>query len=128
MVLAKSGLHHTFNYRSAVLFGAPEVVTGREKKKNILADFTNRYVPGRWEEIREPSPQELDATAVIGFRIEEASAKIRQGPPNDSEKDKQLPVWSGVVPVEMRMLEPVPDENNTVEILPQYLRNLTGQR
>lgn len=114
LVLAKSGLNHSFNYRSVAVFGAPLTVSGNEKKEQILAAFTDRYVAGRWQEIRQPTIPELNATKIIGFQIQEASAKIRQGPPNDLEKDKEWPVWSGVVPMKIQVLEPVPDENNSI--------------
>lgn len=124
IVLAKSGLNHSFNYRSVVLFGSPIVVNDKTEKNNILAAFMDRYIPGRWDEIRQPTPQELNATSVIGFKIDEVSAKIRQGPPNDLEKDKQLPVWSGVLPFETRLLQPIPDKNSIKKEVPTYIRSL----
>lgn len=128
IVLAKSGLNHSFNYKSAVLFGSPIVINDKAKKMNILAAFMDRYIPGRWDEIRQPTPQELNATSVIGFRIDEVSAKIRQGPPNDLEKDKKLPVWSGVLPFETRLLQPIPDETSIRQVVPKYIRSLyTGE-
>lgn len=124
MVLAKSGLNHSFNYRSVVIFGSPEIVNSYSKKNEILAVFTERYIPGRWKEIRQPTTQELNATSVIGFHIGEASAKIRQGPPNDLEKDQRLPIWSGVLPLETRLLQPIPDENSIPQEAPKYIRLL----
>jgi uncharacterized protein len=124
IVLAKSGFNHSFNYRSVVVFGSPEPVEGCQHKDEILAGFTERYVPGRWDQTRKPTPKELDATSVIGFRIEEASVKIRQGPPNDAEKDKNLPIWSGVLPIEARIMEPIPDDNCKLREVPDYIRAL----
>lgn len=124
-VLAKSDFNHSFNYRSVVLFGIPEAVTSRVKKKELLYWFTERYIPGRWEKTRKPTSHELNATAVIKFQIVDASAKIRDGMPNDLEKDKNWPVWSGIVPLKMQIMEPIPDENNTPGVdTPEYLQNL----
>jgi uncharacterized protein len=128
LVLAKSGLMHAFNYRSVVLFGKAEPISEDQKKNELLAAFTDRYVPGRWEKIRTTTPQELAATVILEFPIEEASAKIRQGMPNDLEKDKNLPVWSGIVPMKTQILEPIPDENNVPgTLIPEYLKKLQQQ-
>ena len=71
--------------------------------------LTDHLIPGRWEEIRQPSSQELKRTLVLAIPIDEASAKIRVGPPIDEEEDYELDVWAGVLPLKMTSLEPVPD-------------------
>ena len=68
-----------------------------------------RSIAGRWKEIREPSEKELKATTVLEFLIEEASSKVRSGPPLDDENDYSLPVWAGVLPLEIRSRPPIPD-------------------
>jgi nitroimidazol reductase NimA-like FMN-containing flavoprotein (pyridoxamine 5'-phosphate oxidase superfamily) len=108
LVLARSAFHHSMNYRSVVVLGKARLVTG-EEKLNALRAYTNRVVPGRWDEVRPPTEQELKGTSVLALRIEEASAKVRTGPPVDDDEDYALPVWAGVVPIETRFGEPVDD-------------------
>jgi len=109
LVLARSAFHHSVNYRSVVVLGRAREITDREEKLRALRAFTNHLVPGRWEEVRPPTDQELKATRVLTLPITEASAKVRTGPPLDDEEDYALPVWAGVVPVETTWGEPVPD-------------------
>ena len=98
LVLARSGFHHSINYRSAMIFGRASLIEGEEKERALDA-FVDRLMPGRKEELRPPNDQEIKATKVVGMTIEEASAKIRNGPPGDDEEDYALPVWAGVVPI-----------------------------
>ena len=100
LVLAKSVFNHSVNYRSAVVFGTARVVPD-EEKRDALRALTERLVPGRWEEARQPTAQELKATSILALPIEEASAKVRTGGPEDEPEDEDLPVWSGVVPVHL---------------------------
>lgn len=109
LVLARSAFHHSINYRSVVVFGRARVVESGEEKRAALLAFMEHVVPGRWDEVREPTGQELDATLVLSLDLEEASAKVRTGPPVDDEEDYQLPVWAGVLPLQVRRGEPVPD-------------------
>jgi nitroimidazol reductase NimA-like FMN-containing flavoprotein (pyridoxamine 5'-phosphate oxidase superfamily) len=109
LVLARSAFHHSMNYRSVVVLGKARPVTDDQEKRSALHAFTNHIVPLRWEETREPTPQELKATSVLALPIEEASAKVRTGPPVDDEEDYALPVWAGVIPVEMKTGAPIPD-------------------
>ncbi len=98
LVLARSGFHHSVNYRSAMLFGKADVVAEGDKEAHLEA-FMERLFPGRWAELRPATPQELEATTVLSMAIEEASAKIRTGPPVDDEEDYAHPIWAGVVPL-----------------------------
>ena len=107
LVLARSGFKHSVNYRSVSLFGKAEVVEG-EDKEGVLDRLVNHMVPGRVEEIRPPTPQELNATLVIRIPIDEAAAKIRSGPPLDGEKDYELDIWAGVVNIETRVTDAEP--------------------
>lgn len=123
IVLARSAMHHSVNYRSVVLFGVPDRVHDAEEQHRALEVFTNKMQPGRWDDIRKPSVNEWKATMVISFPIEEASAKLRTGGPVDDEEDYALDVWAGVVPLRLQRLEPQPDERLRSGIpLPTYLR------
>jgi nitroimidazol reductase NimA-like FMN-containing flavoprotein (pyridoxamine 5'-phosphate oxidase superfamily) len=107
-VLARSSFHHSVNYRSVVVLGRATPVADEGEKLDALRRFTNHIATGRFEEARQPTAQELKGTAVLKLPIEQASAKIRSGPPNDDEEDLMLDVWGGVVPVRMEIGEPVP--------------------
>jgi nitroimidazol reductase NimA-like FMN-containing flavoprotein (pyridoxamine 5'-phosphate oxidase superfamily) len=109
LVLARSAFHHSVNYRSVVVLGQARMVTDPMEKAGALRAFTNHVVPGRWEELRPVTAQELLGTAVLVLPIEEASAKVRTGPPIDDEEDLSWPVWAGVVPLGLRSGPPVPD-------------------
>ena len=108
-VLARSAFHHSLNYRSVVVFGRARPVSDPREKLDALRALTNHLVPGRWDEVRAPNPQELKGTTVLELPIEEASAKVRTGPPIDDEGDLALPVWAGVVPVHLATGKPICD-------------------
>ena len=107
LVLARSAFHHSMNYRSVVILGQARVVTDPLEKVMALRCFTNHIVPRRWEEVRPPTDQELKAVTVLALRLNEVSAKVRIGPPNDDEADRDLAVWAGVVPLRLEMGRPV---------------------
>ena len=109
LVLARSAFHHSINYRSVVVFGRAREVTDEAEKRAALRAFTEHVAPGRWAEVREPNESELAATAVIALPLEEASAKVRVGPPVDDEEDYALKVWAGELPLRMTTSEPVAD-------------------
>ena len=100
LVLAKSVFNHSINYRSAVVLGEAQLVDGAEKREALRA-FTEHVAPGRWDEARQPTDQELKATSILSLPLTEASAKVRVGGPEDEPEDVDLPVWSGVVPVHL---------------------------
>jgi hypothetical protein len=118
LVLARSAFHHSVNYRSVVLLGTARSVTDADEKLAALHAFTEQIVPGRWADIRPPTPQELKATSVLCLPLEEASAKVRTGPPVDDEEDYALDVWAGVLPLRQQALEPVADPQLTPGICP----------
>ena len=121
LVLARSAFHHSANYRSLVAFGLPRAVPDEEKNTAMRA-FSERLVPGRWDDVRAPTQSELKATSVLAVALDEFSVKTRTGPPGDEEEDYELDVWAGVVPVEQRLLEPVPDPRLRPGVeLPPYL-------
>ena len=98
-VMARSGFHHSVNFRSVMIFGTAEKVEDPGDKLAGLEAFVEHLFPGRWPSLRPVTDQELKATTVLSMPIEEASAKIRTGPPVDDEEDYALPVWAGVVPL-----------------------------
>lgn len=109
LVVARSAFHKSINYRSAMLFGRPYEIEEPQEKLAKMRTFVERLYPGRWEQLRPVSRQELKATTVLGMQIEEASAKVRTGPPVDEEEDYALPIWGGVIPVRQALGEPVDD-------------------
>jgi nitroimidazol reductase NimA-like FMN-containing flavoprotein (pyridoxamine 5'-phosphate oxidase superfamily) len=123
IVLARSVFHHSVNYRSVVVFGKGRKITNKAEKLRALEAISEKLIPGRWEDARNPNEKELDATNVVAIQIEEASAKIRTGPPKDDEEDYELPVWAGLVPLEQRWGVPVPDPELQQDIrLPDYIK------
>ncbi|HEY2216763.1 MAG TPA: pyridoxamine 5'-phosphate oxidase family protein, partial [Solirubrobacteraceae bacterium] len=96
LVLARAVMHHSANYRSVMLLGQARVVAQREEKLAALEAVVEHIVPGRWAEARQPTENELKATAVLALPIDEASAKVRTGQPADDDPDYELPIWAGV--------------------------------
>jgi nitroimidazol reductase NimA-like FMN-containing flavoprotein (pyridoxamine 5'-phosphate oxidase superfamily) len=109
VVLARSAFHHSMNYRSVVAFGTARKIADTAGKARALRVISEHVMPGRWQDVREPSQKELKATTVLEFKIEEASAKIRTGPPLDEEADYALPVWAGILPLRLESKEAVAD-------------------
>jgi uncharacterized protein len=109
LVLARSAFHHSVNYRSVVVFGRAELVDSEEGRLRAIELFTEKLVPGRWSEVRPPTRQELKGTKVLSLPLDEASAKVRSGPPIDDEPDYALPVWAGVLPMRTAVERPEPD-------------------
>ncbi len=116
LVLARSAFHHSMNYRSVMMLGRGRLVTDEQEKWTALHAFTNHILPQRWEETRQPTAQELKATNVLAFPIEEGSAKVRSGPPIDDEEDYALHVWAGVVPLKTKMDTPMRDARLLPEV------------
>jgi len=106
-VLARSAFHHSINYRSVVILGKARVVSDPAEKMEALRAFTDHIVPGRWDEIRQPTEPELKQTEVLALALDEVSAKVRKGPPIDDEEDRTWPVWAGVVPLQAKPGAPV---------------------
>jgi nitroimidazol reductase NimA-like FMN-containing flavoprotein (pyridoxamine 5'-phosphate oxidase superfamily) len=109
LVLARSAFHHSINYRSVVIFGRASLVTDPETKLAALFAFSEHVIPGRWDDVRAPTPEELKATSVLSLELTEASAKVRTGPPLDDEEDYSLPVWAGVIPLRVTSSAPIRD-------------------
>ncbi|WP_337044701.1 pyridoxamine 5'-phosphate oxidase family protein [Emticicia sp. 17c] len=124
LVLARSAFSHSVNYRSVVMFSSGTLVTDEKERWDALEAFTNHVIPGRWEEVREPNAKEMKATMVISFEIEEASAKVRSGGPNDDEEDYQVPVWAGVLPLKLQAQTPITDPKMLFDKpVPDYVVN-----
>lgn len=109
LVLARSAFHHSINYRSVVIFGRAALVEEREAKLAALFAFSEQVIPGRWNDVREPTEQELKATTVLSLPLAEVSAKVRTGPPIDDEEDYALNIWAGVLPLQVVAGEPIND-------------------
>jgi nitroimidazol reductase NimA-like FMN-containing flavoprotein (pyridoxamine 5'-phosphate oxidase superfamily) len=109
LVLARSAFHHSINYRSVVMFGSATLVDDREAKLAALFAFSEHVIPGRWDDVREPTEAELKATTVLSLPLVEVSAKVRTGPPIDDEEDYALNVWAGVLPLKIVAGKPIND-------------------
>lgn len=101
IVLARSAFHHSVNYRSVVIFSTARAVTNEQEIYTVSEVFTNKMCPGRWNDVRKPTPGEWKATLFLAFPINEASAKVRTGPPKDDEEDYDLNIWAGVQPLQL---------------------------
>ncbi len=109
LVFARSAYNHSVNFRSVVLYAKGRLVEDAEEKRNAFDIMLDHYSPGRSAEARPPTQKELDVTAVFAFPIEEVSAKVRTGGPNDEPEDLTLDVWAGVKPVTRVIGELIPD-------------------
>ena len=124
LVLARSAFHHSVNYRSVVILGAARLVEDPAEKMEAMRIFTEHVLKGRWNDVRQPSEQELKGTMVLALPLEEVSAKVRTGGPVDDEADYGLPVWAGVLPLETVAQPPQPDPRLKSDTpLPSYLKN-----
>lgn len=122
LVLARSAFHHSINYRSVVIFGNAKLVDDAQEKLAALLAFSEHVIRGRWNDVREPTEQELKATTVLVLPLEEVSAKVRTGPPIDDEADYGLAVWAGVIPLRVVAGQPIPDPRLPQEIsAPEYV-------
>lgn len=123
IVLARSAFHHSMNYRSAVVFGSGTLIEDKSGKNEALKLISENVLPERWDDSRLPTDKELNVTSVIRVKIREASAKIRKGDPIDDEKDYELPIWAGILPVQTGYGSPIEDSKLDDEIgLPEYLK------
>jgi nitroimidazol reductase NimA-like FMN-containing flavoprotein (pyridoxamine 5'-phosphate oxidase superfamily) len=118
LVLARSGFHHSMNFRSVVVVGTATEVTEPAEKRRALDAIVEHVVPGRVASVRPPSENELRATRVVTLPLDEASAKVRTGPPKDDEADYALGVWAGELPLCLEPVEPVADPRLSPGIAP----------
>lgn len=125
-VLARSGFHHSVNYRSVTLFGTATKVKDAAAKEARLKAFVDGLFPGRWDMLRPMTGQELKATTILTMPIDEASAKMRTGGPEDDEEDYALPIWAGVVPMVQKVMPPEADPRNLEGVsAPEHVTNFT---
>ena len=126
IVLARSVFHHSFNYRSAVIFGKPRLVTEWDEKMEALELITENIIKGRWDEARIPNEKEMKGTGVIAIEMTDASAKIRAEGANDEKADMDLDVWAGVLPLQVTVGEPLRNDDCKPELgTPQSILNFT---
>jgi hypothetical protein len=109
LVCARSVFHNSMNYRSAVIFGTPRVVTDPDERLAAIEAITEHLIPGRWENSRKPTKKELAATSVLALALDEASVKIRAGEPKDEDEDYDLDYWAGVLPISLTIGQAIPD-------------------
>ena len=109
LVLARSVFNHSMNYRSVVALGKATLVDEAEEKLAALRAFTEKILPGRWNDARQPNEKELKATSILRLPLSEVSAKMRTGDVQDDEEDYALPVWAGVLPIRLAAGEPIRD-------------------
>ena len=110
LVLARSVFNHSMNYRSAVALGSASIVDEPGEKLEALRAFTEKILPGRWNDARQPNEKELKATSILRLPLTEISAKVRTGGVEDDAEDYALPVWAGVVPLRLVAGAPLRDE------------------
>jgi uncharacterized protein len=122
LVLARSAMHHSANYRSVMLLGTARLVRETAEKRAALEAIVEHIVPGRWPDVRAPTDKEMKATSVLAMAIDEASAKVRSGGPVDDEEDYALDTWAGVIPLQGGAGAPIADERLAAGIaLPGYV-------
>jgi nitroimidazol reductase NimA-like FMN-containing flavoprotein (pyridoxamine 5'-phosphate oxidase superfamily) len=110
VVLARSAVHQSVNYRAVMVFGRAHAVVDLSRKCAAMEAFSERLIPGRWPEVRPPTENELKAIDVLSLPLDEASAKLRVGGPKDDEEDYSREGWAGVIPVGLTAGPPQPDE------------------
>ncbi len=122
LVLARSGLHHSVNYRSATLFGSVKEITDPKAKETALFCFMEHMMKGRWNGVRPMLPKEIDRTLVVAMTIETASAKIRDVGVSDEPEDESLPIWAGLVPLKQIAEYPISDSKLAADIeIPKHV-------
>ena len=123
LVLARSVFNHSMNYRSVVVLGKGTLVEDPEEKLAALRTLSEHIIPGRWDDVRQPHERELKATSVLRVPIEEFSAKVRSGPPIDDEEDYSFPTWAGVIPLGIKVGDPINDPRlDPAREAPTYLK------
>ncbi len=110
LVLARSGLHHSVNYRSVTLFGTAERIESPLEKETALYCVLEHMIKGRWKTLRPMHKKEIDRTLVVEMTIEQASAKIRNTGVDDEPEDYDLDIWAGLVPLKQVASYPIPDQ------------------
>ena len=124
LVLARSVFNHSMNYRSVVALGTAQLIDDSSEKLTALHAFTEKILPGRWNDARQPNEKELKATSILKLPLTEVSAKIRTGPVEDDADDYALKVWAGIVPLRLVADAPIRDERCDPSLpIPAYATN-----
>ena len=118
MVMARSAFNHSCNYRSVMVMGKAHIIRDAAEKERRLKNFTEKLFPGRWDILRPVTAKELKATTMLSLSLDEASAKVRNGPPGDDEEDYALSIWAGLIPMRTEILAPTADARNLPGIAP----------
>ena len=129
LVLARSVFEHAVNYRSAMIYARPSVVTDPRQKLAGLRCLSEHLAPGQWDYVRQPSRKELAATRLLALSLDEASVKVRTGPPDDGDSpDAALGLWAGQLPLRSRWQELLPDPALPASVAaPAHLRAMAGR-
>jgi nitroimidazol reductase NimA-like FMN-containing flavoprotein (pyridoxamine 5'-phosphate oxidase superfamily) len=124
LVLARSIFNHSMNYRSVVALGTAQLIDDPTEKLTALRAFTEKILPGRWNDARQPNEKELKATSILKLPLNEVSAKVRVGDVEDDADDYALKVWAGIVPLRLIADTPVRDERCDPSLpVPAYAKN-----
>jgi hypothetical protein len=124
LVLARSVFNHSMNYRSVVALGTAQLIDDSAEKLTALHAFTEKILPGRWNDARQPNEKELKATSILRLPLTEVSAKVRTGPVEDDADDYALKVWAGIVPLRLVADTPIRDERCDPSLsIPAYAAN-----
>jgi hypothetical protein len=124
LVLARSVFNHSMNYRSVVALGNAAIVHEPDEKLAALHAFTEKILPGRWNDARQPNEKELKATTILRLPLTEVSAKVRVGGVEDDAEDYTLQVWAGIVPLRLVADVPIRDERCDASLAtPPYAMN-----
>ncbi len=129
LVLAKSAYNSSMNYRSVMIFGTMQEVKDKAEKMEIAEKLIEKMAPGRWEDCRRPSEEELLVTGFLRMKIEEFSAKVRSGPPKDNPVDLKAPYWSGIILILLEKGKPIPSAESREQIrISHYLQRNPSHR
>ena len=124
LILARSVFNHSMNYRSVVALGNAALIADPTEKLEALHAFTEKLIPGRWQDARQPNEKELKATSILKLPLTEVSAKVRTGPVEDDAPDYDLPVWAGVIPLRLVADAPIRDQRCDLAIpTPTYAQH-----
>ncbi|MCF2502082.1 pyridoxamine 5'-phosphate oxidase family protein [Dyadobacter sp. CY107] len=124
LVVAKAAFSHTVNYRSVVIFSNAEKIENMDIKRASFEWLTEKIIPGSWNYLRPVKVSEIRKTTALAFSLEQASLKMRSGMPNDEKEDLDLPIWSGIIPLETRRLPPVATTLGGSITLPAHLTRI----
>lgn len=106
---ARSMFEHSMNYRTVIVYGHAEEVTDPDELSRVFDAITDHVAPGRSADARRPNPAELKQTSFVKVALDEASAKVSEGFPEEPDEDLALDVWAGILPLRVVAGEPLDD-------------------